>query len=82
MVVVSDEVPSYCGVGNTLNVKNVTLESVNDHVSSLSHIFDVAPIAFQAKIKVVTLADAIPDGIMGFMFSKFLMVPYWEILLQ
>ena len=40
-------VPSYSGIRSMFDVKNMTLKFVNDSFSSLSYIFDIAPIAFQ-----------------------------------
>ena len=44
--------------------------------------FYVALNALQAVNKIVALAGTIPDGIAGFLFIKFLMIPDWKILLQ
>ena len=77
------KVPSYCGIGSMCNLKNMTVVVVSDSVSSLSSIFDVALIAFQAKNKIVALTGAIPGCVVGtFYLVSFLLVPNWEILLQ
>ena len=52
-----------------------TLESINDLVSSLSYILDVASITFQAINEIVDLTGAIPKGTECFLLNKFLMVP-------
>ena len=43
----------------------MTLESVNDSVLCLAYIFDVAPFTFQAINKMVVLACAFSDIIVG-----------------
>ena len=59
----------------------MTLESVNDSVFSLSYIFDIAIIAFKAINKIFALKGAIPDCVVGFSFSKSLIISDWKILL-
>ena len=49
------------------NVKNMTMESINDSISSLSYIYKVVPIAFKATSQIAALTDAIPHGIIGFL---------------
>ena len=53
-------------LGSVSNIKNMTLESVKDSISSLSYIFNAVPILFQAVNEVVALTDATPGGIVGF----------------
>ena len=60
------KVPCHCGIISVFDVKNVTLESINDSVFSLTYIFDVAPTAFQRVYKVIALASAISKCIVGF----------------
>ena len=48
LVTVAVKVSFHCGIVIVFNVKNMTFESVNDSVSFLSYIFNVAPVAFQA----------------------------------
>ena len=50
------------------NVKNVTLESIIDSISSMYHIVNVAPITFQAINKVIAFPGAITNGIVGFFY--------------
>ena len=57
--------------GSMLNVKSMTLESAINSVFSLCHIFDITPIIYHAVNKIVALADAIPDDVLGFLFIKF-----------
>ena len=47
LITVAAKVSCHCGVVIVFDVKNVTLESVNDSFSCLSYIFNVAPVAFQ-----------------------------------
>ena len=47
------KVPGHSSVGIVLNVKMMTLEPVNDSVPSLSIIYCVADIAFQAINKII-----------------------------
>ena len=46
LVAVAMEVSCHCGVIIVFHVKNVTLESMNDSIFSLSFILDVAPVSF------------------------------------
>ena len=55
----SCERPCHCGIVSVFDVKNVTLESINDSVFCLTYIFNVAPIAFQTVYKVIALESAI-----------------------
>ena len=52
------KVPHECHVGLVIYIKQITLESVNDHVFSLSNILDIATVAFQAINHITALACA------------------------
>ena len=47
------------------NVIHMTLESINDSISCLSYIFDMATLTFQAIYEIVALAGAFGDGVVG-----------------
>ena len=67
MDVVTGKVLCYCCAGSMFNVKNMTLEPISNSLFSLSCIFNVALITFQTISKIVALADAIPDSVVGFL---------------
>ena len=46
MIIVAVKMSSHCGIAIVFNVKDVTLESIDDSVFSLSYILYVAPVAF------------------------------------
>ena len=52
-------VHGHCCVGHVFDVKNVTLESFSNSVPSLSYIFAVTPIAFQAINEIIALTCAV-----------------------
>ena len=52
-------------LGNLFDVKYVTLKSIDDSVSGLTYILYVAPVALQTIYKIVTLACAFGDCIVG-----------------
>ena len=59
------------------------MSSIHDFFASLSYIFDVAPITFQAINEIVTLTDTFLHGIVGLVIClKHFVVPDMEILLQ
>ena len=47
------------------DVKDMTLESVNDSILCLAYIFHVAPFTFQAINEIVALACAFSDSVVG-----------------
>ena len=49
----------HCGTVSVFDVKNMTLESINDPVFGLTYIFNMAPVAFQTVYKVIALGNAI-----------------------
>ena len=67
------KVSGHCCIVIVFNVKNMILESGHDSVSSLSYIFNVAPVAFKTIYEIGTLACAFHDCIVGFYYySSFL----------
>ena len=46
LVTVAVKVSCHCSIVIVFNVKNMTLESINDFYFSLSYIFNVVPVAF------------------------------------
>ena len=66
LVHVAIEVSCHCCVIIVFDVKNVTLESINDSVFGLSYILDVTPVAFKTIYKTVTLGSAFSGCTVGF----------------
>ena len=54
-----------CSIIVMLNVKDMTLESINDSVFCLTYILNVAPFTFQTINEIVALACAFSDGVVG-----------------
>ena len=46
MIIVAVKMSSHCDIAIEFDVKDVTLESINDTVFSLSYILYVAPVTF------------------------------------
>ena len=59
LIIMAMKMSSHCCVVIVFDVKDVTFESVQNSIFSLSYIFDVAPIAFQTIYRIVALACAI-----------------------
>ena len=57
--------PGHCCIIIVFDVINMTLESINDSISCLSYIFDMATLTFQAVYEIFALAGAFGDGIVG-----------------
>ena len=51
LVTVAVKVSCKCVVVIVFNVKYVALESINDSISCLSYIFNIAPVAFQFQVQ-------------------------------
>ena len=62
---VAMEMSSHCSIIVMFDVKNMTLESVNDSIFCLAYILDVAPFTFQAIDEIVALACALSDSVVG-----------------
>ena len=65
LIIVAKKVPGHCCIVIVFDVINMTLESVNDSISCLSYIFDMATLVFQAIYQIVALAGASGNGIVG-----------------
>ena len=52
------KVSCYCGFVSVFDVKNMTLESINDS-GFFTYIFNMAPVAFQTVYKVIALVSVI-----------------------
>ena len=65
VIIVAMKMSCQCCIIVMFDVKNMTLESVNDSVLCLAYIFDVAPSTFQAINKIVALACAFGDSDVG-----------------
>ena len=70
VIIVAMKMSCHCCSIVMFNVKNMTLESVNDSVLCLAYIFNVAPFALQAINKIVALACAFSDSIVGCIIIK------------
>ena len=62
-------VPGYSCVGHMFNVKNVTLEPINDSVPSLTYKLNVAKIKLLALNEIIALTCAIPYGVVSFVIT-------------
>ena len=61
----------------------MTLESIYDSIFSLSNIFYMAPVAFQTIYKIVTLACAFGNCIVGSVVVQvFFIFPDWQLFAQ
>ena len=58
-ILMTGKVPNHCGVGLVFHAKNMTLESLSVPVFTLSNIFYVAPVAFQAIYQIIALTNDI-----------------------
>ena len=65
LIIVTMKMSSHCGFVIVFDVKYVTLESINDSVFSLTYILYVAPVALQTIYKIVTLAHAFCNCVVG-----------------
>ena len=65
LIIVPMKVSGHCGAIVMFNVKDMTLESINDSVFCLTYIINVAPIAFQAIYEIVALACAFSNSLVG-----------------
>ena len=61
MIIMACKVPGHCSTGHVFNVKNMTLEPMNDSILSFSNIF-----IFPAVNKIVVLTCAMPYGVVHF----------------
>ena len=75
LIFVTMKVSCHCGIVSVFDVKNATLESISDSVFSLSYIFNVAPITFQTVYKVIALASAISQCLVGFIVMQVFNLP-------
>ena len=65
MIIVAMKMSCHCCIIVMFDVKNMTLESVNDSVLCSAYTFDVAPFTFQAINEIVAVACAFGDSIVG-----------------
>ena len=65
LISVAMKMSGHCGIIIVFGVKNMTLESIHDSIFGLSYIFSVPPVAFYTIYKVVTLACAFGNCIVG-----------------
>ena len=65
LIIVAMEMSSHCSIIVMFDVKNMTSESVNDSIFCLAYILNVAPFTFQAIDKIIALACAFSDSVVG-----------------
>ena len=65
VIIVAMKMSCHCGIIVMFDVKDMTLESVNDSVLCLAYIFNVAPFTFQAINEIVALACALCNSVVG-----------------
>ena len=58
LIIVAMKISGHYGVIVMFNVKDMTLESINDFVFCLTYILNVAPFAFQAIYEIVALVSS------------------------
>ena len=63
VIIVAVKMSCHCGIIVMFDVKDMTLESVNDSILCLAYLFNVAPFTFQAINEVVALACALCDSV-------------------
>ena len=55
LIIVAMKMSCHCSIIVMFDIKDMTLESVNDSILCLAYIFDVAPFTFQAINEIVAL---------------------------
>ena len=82
VIIVTIKMSSHCAFVIVFDVKYRTLKSINDSVFGLTHILYVASVALQTIYKIVTLACAFGNCILGCIVIQICYFPDWEILVQ
>ena len=59
------EMPSHCGVIIMFDIKDMTLESINESIFCLTYILNMAPSALQTVYEIATLACAFSYSVVG-----------------
>ena len=70
VIIVAMKMSGHCCVIVMFDVKDMTLESINDSILCLAYILNMASFTFQAINKIVALACAFGDGIVGCVVIK------------
>ena len=70
MITVAVKMPSHYGIAIVFDVKDVTLECINDSVFRLSCILYLAPVEFKTIYEIVTLACAFGHCVVGCMIVQ------------
>ena len=65
LIIVAMEMSIHHSIIVMFDVKNMTLESVNDSIFCLAYILNVAPFTFQAVDEIIALACAFGDSVVG-----------------
>ena len=65
LIIVALKMSSYCSVIVMFDVKDMTLESINDSIFCLTYILNVALSAFQAIYEIVALACVFGNSVVG-----------------
>ena len=82
LIFVAMKMSGHCCIVIVFDVNDVTLESIHDSVFGLPYIFYMAPVAFQTVYKIVTLACAFGNCIVGCIIVQVFIFPDSEILAQ
>ena len=65
LIIVAMEMSSHCSIIVMFDVKNMTLESVNDSIFCLAYTLNVAPFTVPAIDEIIALACAFSDSVVG-----------------
>ena len=65
LIIMAMKMSDHCGVIVMFNVKDMTLESINDSIFCLTYTLNVAPLAFQAIYEIVALTCAFGNSVVG-----------------
>ena len=65
LIIMAIKMSSHCSVIVMFDVKDMTLESINDSIFCLTYILNVSPSAFQTIYEIVALACAFGNSVVG-----------------
>ena len=82
LIIGPNKVSGHCCVIVMFDVKDMTLESVNDSIFCLTYILNMAPFTFQAINEIIALACAFGHGIVGCIVIEIRHFPDWDNLIQ
>ena len=75
LIFVVMKMSGHCCIVIVFDVKDVTLESIHNSIFGLSYIFYMVPVAFQTIYKIVTLASAFGNCIVGCIIVQVFYLP-------